>query len=139
MIAWLVKQFGSKKLTALVAGLLLLVLSAIASHLGIHVEPTVLQTFDYSVAGTVVTYVLAQAHVDASTGGATTTAATIAREGALELAKLLPSQTVGAQVARVVADALADDPVAQARALSALAQKGVTPVTPAPPSLAPIA
>lgn len=102
-MTWLIRQFGSKKLTALVATILAGILVPVLNQsLKLNLDTGTVQAALAAIVGAFIAYVAAQAHVDASTGGQTTTAYQLTQAAAVAAASALPPHTIGAQVAAAV-------------------------------------
>ena len=136
-MSWILRTFGSKKLVAVVAGVIAtLVVPVLNAKLGLSLDPGTLATMLAGILGTVLAFVVGQTVVDVSTGGKTTTAYQLTQAAAAALAASLPVQTIGQHVAKVVADSLAvvsDAPAAPAPAVTPTASVSVPPV-PTPPA-----
>jgi len=108
-IKWLVEQFGSKKLiAALCAVAAALVVPDINRSLGVSLDSGAVATQLAVVVGPLVLYILAQWHIDVTTGGKTTTAYQLTQTAATAAAAALPANTIAAQVASAVVAALRD-------------------------------
>jgi uncharacterized protein (DUF2062 family) len=123
-MTWLIQQFGSKKLVAMIAAILaILAVPILNSKLGLNLTANEITTVIVSVLTPALGYIIAQWHIDVKTNGATTTASIVAQKLAQAAGAALPEQTLGAKIAKAIDEVLSAD-----------LSTAVLPTPPAPPS-----
>jgi hypothetical protein len=108
-MSWLINLFGSKKLVAVVGGVLATLLVPILNaKLGLGLDAASVSVSIGAVLTAVLSYVAAQWHIDIKTNGATTTASVLLKKAAEVVADIAPDGTPLDAVAKAVAEALKD-------------------------------